>query len=58
MTPTGSSAWYGIRCLSEQCTVIFAGYAYTLTQLDDEISSGSEFGKKLALAKREVMELM
>jgi len=48
-----------IKCLSEQCTIVHAGTArYTASGLDDEINSGSPFGKKLAEARREVMELV
>ncbi len=48
-----------IKCISEQCTVVHAGASrYNAGQLEDEISSGSEFGKKLAQARREVMELI
>ncbi len=47
-----------IKCISEECTVVHAGMQrFSVGQLDDEIKSGSEFGKKLAEAKREVMEL-
>jgi len=47
-----------IRCPFEECsTQIFAGRPYTLDQLDDEINSGSEFGKKLKIAKDEVANL-
>jgi len=48
-----------IKCISEQCTVVHAGTArYTADGLTDEINSGSAFGKKLAEARREVMEMV
>lgn len=48
-----------IKCISEQCTVVHAGTKrYSADGLIDEINSGSEFGKKLAEARREVMELV
>ncbi len=44
-----------IKCISEQCTVVFAGAKkYTADGLTDEINSGSEFGKKLKQARDEV----
>lgn len=46
-----------IKCLSEQCTVVHAGtQRYTADGLTDEINSGSPFGRKLAEARREVMD--
>jgi len=48
-----------IKCISEQCTVVHAGsQRYTADGLTDEINSGSAFGKKLAEARQEVMELV
>ncbi len=44
-----------IKCISEQCTVVHAGAnRYTASALDDEIEKGTEFGKKLKLARDEV----
>lgn len=44
-----------IKCLSEQCTVVHAGAnRYTASALDDEIAKGTEFGKKLKIARDEV----
>lgn len=49
---------FPIRCLSEQCTVIFAGKPYSLSQLDDEIARGANipgsFGYNLKQARDEV----
>ena len=47
-----------IKCISEQCTVVHAGaQRYTVDGLTDEINSGSEFGKKLKIARDEVAML-
>ncbi len=47
-----------IKCISPGCTVVFAGLQrYTASQIDDEINSGSEFGKKLKQARDEVAAL-
>jgi hypothetical protein len=47
-----------IKCISEQCTVVHVGAkAYTASQLDDEINSGSDFGKKLKKARDELAAL-
>ncbi len=44
-----------IKCISDDCTVVHAsGKRYTAGELDDEINSGSEFGKKLREARDEV----
>ncbi len=44
-----------IKCISEQCTVVHAGAnRYTASALDDEIAKGTEFGKKLKIARDEV----
>jgi hypothetical protein len=54
-TPT---APFVIKCISEQCTVVHAGGSrFTAGELDDQINSGTEFGKKLKLARDEVAEL-
>jgi len=55
---TDSESPFVIKCISEQCTVVHAGAKrYTADGLDDEINSGSEFGKKLKIAKDEVANL-
>jgi hypothetical protein len=47
-----------IKCLSDECTVVHAGTkTYTAGQLEDEINSGSEFGRKLKEARDEVANL-
>lgn len=47
-----------IKCISEECTVVHAGgNRFTAGELEDQINSGTEFGKKLGQARREVMEL-
>jgi len=52
---TDSESPFVIKCISEQCTVVHAGAKrYTADGLDDDINSGSEFGKKLKIANDEV----
>jgi hypothetical protein len=47
-----------IKCISNDCTVVHAsGKKYTAGQLEDEINSGSEFGRKLKEARDEVAQL-
>lgn len=47
-----------IKCLSDDCTVVHAGIkTYNIGELEDEIKSGSEFGKKLKEARDEVAQL-
>ena len=50
-----------IRCISEQCTLVFADKTYTLSAIDDEIAKGANvpgsFGYKLKIAKDEVANL-
>lgn len=48
-----------IKCISEECTVVHAGVnRFSASQIDQEISSGSDFGKKLKIARDEVAALM
>lgn len=47
-----------IKCLSEECTVLHAGRMQILDgELDTEINSGSEFGKKLKRIRDKVANL-
>ena len=47
-----------IKCLSEQCTVVHMGtQRMSPSELDIEISSGTEFGKKLKAIRDRVAAL-
>lgn len=53
------AAPFVIKCISEECTVVHAGVnSFSASQIDQEISSGSDFGKKLKIARDEVAALM
>ena len=62
MTDTENKNPFVIKCISEQCTVVFAGVKkYTADGLTDEIAKGENipgsFGYKLKIAKDEVANL-
>ncbi len=47
-----------IKCISEQCTIVYAGFQkLSPDAIEKEINSGSEFGKKLKEARDEVAAL-
>ncbi len=53
------AAPFVIKCISDDCTVVHAGInRFTASQIDDEINKGTDFGKKLKLARDEVAALM
>lgn len=44
-----------IKCISEQCTIVYAGVQkMSPDAIEQEIRSGTEFGKKLKQARDEV----
>ena len=53
-----SNSPFVIKCISEECTILHAGKQQFLAgELDNEINSGSIFGKKLKEARDEVANL-